>query len=157
MPKSLWFLEAIMVTAQHKHDAACARASGADAEAPRDVILRSCQAIANELKEDGFSFVKSGPRLKRVRGGRVFTIAFQSDRNNIAGRRAAVWIHAIVDEVGSGARIAGSQIGNLLAERVWMEWDFANEASRVTEISDAVLAVRQIILPFFATFENEAG
>lgn len=152
----LSFVDVIVATAHHKHNAATARSSPVDAERPRDVILRSCQAIADKLREDGFSFVKSGPRLKRVRGGRVFTIAFQSDRNNIAGRRAAIWMHAIVDEAGSGTRIAGSQIGDLLADRNWMEWDFANEASRENEVSDAVAAIRRIILPFFATFENQA-
>ncbi|MGE3420392.1 MAG: hypothetical protein AB7I42_30455 [Bradyrhizobium sp.] len=154
MSKSLSFVDAIVATAQQKHDAAKARSSAVDAEKPRDVIFRSCQAIADKLREDGFSFVKSGPMLKRAQGGRVFKIAFQSDRNNIAGRRAAIWIHAIIDEAVSGDRIAGSQIGDLLTERSWMEWDFADEASREHEVSDAVAAIRRLILPFFATFEN---
>ncbi len=154
MSKSRSFVDVIVATAQQKHDAAMARSSGVDAEKPRDVILRSCQAIAGKFKEDGFSFVKSGPMLKRVQNGRLFKVVFQSDRNNIAGRRAAVWIHAIIDEAGSGTRVAGSQIGNLLAERSWMEWDFADEASRENEVADAVAAIRRVVLPFFATFEN---
>ena len=155
MSKSLSFVDLIMATGQQKQDAASSRALPVDAEKPRDVILRSCQAIADELRENGFSFVKGSPRLKRVQSGRIFTIAFQSDRNNIAGRRAAIWIHAIVDEAGSGNRIAGSQIGNLAAEPSWMEWDFADEASRENEISNAVAAIRRMILPFFATYENK--
>jgi hypothetical protein len=157
MSKSLSLGDAIIATAEHKHEAATARSSPVAGERPRDVILRSCEAIADKLKEDGFSFVKSGPKLKRVQADRVFTIWFQSDRNNIAGRRAAVWIHAGIQEARSGTRIAGGQIGNLVAEPTWMEWDFADEVSRQNEISDAVAAIRRIILPFFATFENQAA
>jgi hypothetical protein len=156
MSKALSFVDVIAATARQKHDAARARSSGVDADKPRDVILRSCQAIATKFREDGFSFVKSGPMLKRVQGGRVFKVVFQSDRNNIAGRRAAVWIHAIIDEAGSGTRVAGSHIGDLLAEPRWLEWDFADEGSREDEVSDAVAAIRRLILPYFATFENRA-
>jgi len=93
-------------------------------------------------------------RLKRVQEGRVHSILFQSDRNNIPGRRAAVWIHAGVQNVGSPKFIDGGQIGNLLAEPTWMEWDFADESAREAEIDDAVAAIRRIILPFFAEFDN---
>lgn len=79
---------------------------------------------------------------------------FQSDRNNIAGRRAAVWIHARVQNMGNSGFIAGGQIGNLLVEPTWMEWDFADESAREREIDHAAAAIRRIILPFFATFEN---
>ena len=154
MSKSLSFNEAILDTARQKHDAARARLSGTAAERPRDVILGACEAIADKLREDGFSFGKSGPKLKRVQNGRVFSIMFQSDRNNIAGRRAAVWIHAGVQNVGSTSFIAGGQIGNLLAEPTWMEWDFADESARESEIDDAVASIRRIILPFFAQYER---
>lgn len=154
MPKSLSAFDAIMATAKQKHDAAKARSLPLTAEKPRDVILRACETIAGQLKKDGFSFVKSGPKLKRVQGDRVFSILFQSDRNNIAGRRAAVWIHAGVQNVGSATFIAGGQIGNLLPEPTWMEWDFADDKARESEIEDAVAAIRRIILPFFAQFEN---
>ncbi|MFL6752334.1 MAG: hypothetical protein ACJ8FL_03795 [Sphingomicrobium sp.] len=157
MSKSLTFGEAIVATAKQKRDAASARSSpvtSGQADKPRDVILSACEAIADQLRQDGFCFVKSGPKLKRVRGDRVFTIWFQSDRNNVAGRRAAVWIHAGVQKVGSTSFIAGGQIGNLLPEATWMEWDFADEEARRSEINDAVAAIRRIVLPFFAPFEN---
>jgi hypothetical protein len=154
MSKSLPFDEVILATARHKHDAAQARSSPGVAEKPRDVILCACEMIAGQLTKDGFSFVRSGPKFKRVHGDRVFSIMFQSDRNNIAGKRAAVWIHAGVQNVGSTTFIAGGQIGNLLPEPTWMEWDFADEGSRAREIDDAVGEIRRIILPFFATFEK---
>jgi len=154
MSKFLSFNDAILATANQKRDAAQARSLPAAAERPRDVILRACEMIAGQLKEDGFSFVRSGPKLKRVRRDRVFSIMFQSDRNNIAGKRAAIWIHAGVQNAGSTTFIAGGQIGNLLPEPTWMEWDFADESARDREIDDAVAAIRRIILPFFATFQG---
>jgi hypothetical protein len=101
--------------------------------------------------------VKSGPKLRRVHGDHVFSILFQSDRNNIAGRRAAVWIHAGVQNKGRAEFVDGGQIGDLLPQKTWMEWDFAGESARESEINDAVVAIRRIILPFFAQFENRTG
>jgi hypothetical protein len=157
MSKSLSFGDAIVATAKQKRDSARARSSPLAGDKPRDVIHRACEAIADQLREDGFSLVKSGSKLKRARGDHVLTIWFQSDRNNIAGRRAAVWIHAGVQKVGSTSFIAGGQIGNLLPEATWMEWDFADEGTRGNEIDDAVAAIRRIVLPFFAPFENRAA
>jgi hypothetical protein len=152
MSKSLSLHEAIVATAVQKRDAAKARLVSEAAEKPRDVIFRVCQAVADKLAADGFSFVKSGMKLKRVQRGRVQTIRFQSDRNNIPGRRAAVWIHAGIQNAGSTEFIGGGQIGNLLAEPTWMEWDFADESAREGEIDDLIAAIRRIILPFFAEF-----
>jgi hypothetical protein len=153
MSKSLSIGDAILATAKQKRDAAMSRSSPLDAEKPRDVILRACEAIGEQLQGDGFSFVKTGPKLRRVHGDHVFSILFQSDRNNIAGRRAAVWIHAGVQNAGSPDFIEGGQIGNLLPQKTWMEWDFADERARQNEINDAVAAIRRIILPFFHQFE----
>jgi hypothetical protein len=157
MSKSLSFDDVIVAAAMHKHDAAQARSSPTDAKKPKDVILRACEMIADRLKDDGFSFLKSGPKLKRVHGDHVFSIFFQSDRNNIAGRRAAVWIHAGIQNKGSIEFIDGGQIGNLVPQKTWMEWDFADEAAREREINDAVATIRRIILPFFTRFENRTA
>lgn len=154
MAKLLSITEAIVATAKQKRDAAQARSSPENAEKPRDLILRACEKIADQLRGDGFSFVKSGPKLKRVHEDLVFTIMFQSDRNNIAGRRAAVWIHAGVQKKGSPDFIDGGHIGGLNQQQTWMEWDFADEHTRENEINDAVAAIKRIILPFFAQFEN---
>jgi hypothetical protein len=175
MAKALSFPGLVSATARQKAEAARARSAGSAAEKPKEVILSACEAIAADLKADGFSFAKSGPKLKRVQGDLTFTVAFQSDRNNIAGKRAAVWIHAGVtseklakarrshpmpwggdDGPGAGA-VTGGQIGNLLAEPTWMEWDFAQQDTRQSEIDDAIGAVRRIILPFFALFDDPAS
>lgn len=172
MAKALSFRGLVSTMARQKAEAARARSTGSTAEKPKEVIRSACEAIAADLKADGFSFAKSGPKLKRVQGDLTFTVAFQSDRNNIAGGRAAVWIHAGVtseklakarrchpmpwggdDGPGAGA-VTGGQIGNLLAESLWMEWDFANEDTRQREIDDAIGAIRRIILPFFALFDD---
>jgi hypothetical protein len=174
MGKSLSFREVVLATAKQKSDAAKARSSPNVAEKPKEVILAACDAIASDLRKDGFSFAKSGPKLKRVQDDLTFSIYFQSDRNNVAGRRAAIWIHAGVsssqlatwrrshpmpwggdDGPGAGS-VTGGQIGNLLAEPTWMEWDFANATRRSIEVDDAVSAIRRIILPFFALFDDPA-
>ena len=173
MVKSLSFIEVLTATAKQKAEAAKARAHpDPTAIKPKDVISDACAVIADHMKGDGFTYLKSGPRLKRVQGDITHEIYFQSDRNNIAGRRAAVWIHAAVSsrklarwrsthpstwvrlESPQAGRIVGAQIGNLTTPHGWMEWDFAYEAKRQGLINDAVEAIRRIILPFFALFED---
>lgn len=160
-------------TARQKFEAAQARSScDLGADKPRDVILGACAVISESLKEDGYSFFRSGPKLKRTSGDLTFEIFFQSDMNNIAGRRAAVWIHAGVSSAklakwraahpspwirrtgnGSG-RITGAQIGNLSDDPTWMEWDFADAPKRQEEIESAIATIREVIFPFFALFED---
>ena len=69
MSKSLSIGDVIVATAKQKRDAAKARLSSIAAEKPKDVILRACETIADQVKDDGYTFVKSGPKLKRVHGG----------------------------------------------------------------------------------------
>ncbi len=176
MPKSLSFSEAVIATAHQKRDAAASRASSnTGLEKPRDVILAAIAQIAAQLETDGFVFYKSGPRLKRVRGDLTHEIMFQSDRNNIAGQRAAVWIHGVVTsrkladwrrknahpwlrrEGAQAGWIIGGQIGNLGPAPSWMEWDFADPVTRPVEIDDAVTAIRRIMLPFFELFDDPAA
>ena len=173
MVKSLSFVEVLTETAMQKAEAAKARSHpDPTATKPKAVISDACAEIADRLKEDGFTFLKSGPRLKRIQGDVTHEIAFQSDHNNIAGRRAAVWIHAGVSSSRLGqwrrthpndwvrlegphaGRIVGAQIGNLTTPYGWMEWDFADESKREGLLDDAVAAIRRIILPFFAMFED---
>ncbi len=173
MVKSLSFIEVLTATARQKAEAAKARSHPDPAATkPKDVISNACAEIADRLTEHGFTFLKSGPGLKRVQGDVTHEIAFQSDRNNIAGRRAAVWIHAGVSSRRLGqwrsthpndwvrregpysGRIVGGQIGNLTTPHGWMEWDFADQAKRQGLINDAVAAIRRIVLPFFALFED---
>ncbi len=60
MSKSLSVGDVIIATAKQKRDAAQTRSSPMNAEKPREVILRACETIADQLKDDGFSFAKSG-------------------------------------------------------------------------------------------------
>lgn len=143
-------------------------------EKPRDVILNPCEMIATKLEADGFTFQRSGPKLKRSNSDLTFEIYFQSDRHNAAGQRAAVWIHGGVrsatlknwrrahpmpwggwDGPDAGL-VTGGQIGNLAAEPTWLEWDFADKSRRAHEIADAVNAIRRILLPFFDLFAEPA-
>lgn len=173
MAKSQTFADKLVATGLQKFKAAQSRSTPSDGtEKPRDVILAAIGEIASTLAEDGFSYRKSGPSLKRSHGDFTFSISFQSDRNNIAGERAAVWIHASVHskdlaawrqdnrrpfhgamlEGPDAGRVFGSQIGNLLPNESWMEWDFADPAKRHAEIENATLAIRRIVLPIFAEF-----
>jgi hypothetical protein len=175
MGKSLSAADAILAGARNKAQAARARSqSDSTAEKPRDVILGACEAIAAALEGDGFAFLRSGPKLKRADGDLTFQIFFQSDRNNMAGRRAAVWIHAGVRSATLGhwrrahpmpwgggdgpdaGLVAGGQIGNLTTGPNWLEWDFADRSGRAAEIDDAIATIRRIVLPFFALFANPA-
>lgn len=175
MVKSFSFKDLLIATAKQKSEAAKARAhSDPTLEKPRDIILAACARMGEQLKGDGFSFQKSGPRLKRIQNDLTFEINFSSDPNNIAGRRAAVWIYGTAlsrklanwrrDHTSERVRrkgryagtIVGAQIGNLASPPAWMEWDFADKASRQSQVDDAVAAIRQIILPFFAMFEDPA-
>ena len=150
MAKPPSLLESLAQMARQKHEAARARhMADHGAEKPREIILTACSAIADQLSKDGFSFLKSGPKLKRKARDLTHNIHFQSDRNNVAGRRAAMWIHASVSSdimarwrlenpmpwngthKPSLAIITGGQIGNLLPNSSWMEWNFA-------DISDAL-------------------
>ena len=145
------FAEQLIRTAQQKLTAATARNNPSmGAKKPRDVILAACTAIGDQLAGDGFAFRKSGPSFKRLLGDFTHEIHIQSDRNNIAGQRAAIWIHASIsssqmatwrrnnpmpwngtDKAGL-ARVIGGQIGNLLPRPDWMEWDFADDRRRQT-------------------------
>ena len=176
MSKSLsTFKEILTARMGHKFTAARSRlTTDADAEKPKEVILAACAAIGDRLKTDGFEFHKSGPKLKRTAGDLTFEITFRSDRHNVAGRRAAVWIYAniISAKYANWARkhphpwirdlalrqgrysgmIFGSQIGNLAAQQRLMEWDFADASCRMEEIEDAAAAIRETILPYISLF-----
>ncbi|WP_333701455.1 hypothetical protein [Sphingobium yanoikuyae] len=54
------------------------------------------------------------------------------------------------------AIITGGQIGNLLPNSSWMEWNFADISRRAAQIDEATTAIRTIMLPFFALFETPA-
>ncbi len=137
-------------------------------EAPRDVYLAGCRAIADALAPDGFTYAKSSQWLTRKRGEFAFRISFQSSHHNIAGELVALWIHAVVSSptlkkwakahpnlsMERWDRVAGGQIGNLAPRHSWMEWNLASPVDRDRQIADAIATIRRIALPYFALFED---
>lgn len=161
--------QVIRDTAQRKARAAEVRFKGiiSSTEVPRVVYLTACQQIADALKRDGFSYARSGPKLARKSGDFTFQISFQSSRDNIPGELIALWIHAGVlspslqkwrsshqSLLPDSGGLAGGQIGNLVAPASWMEWNLASSTSREQEIIDAIGAIRRIVYPYFAMFED---
>ena len=162
-------------TPSHHEEAARGISAANDDLRPKEVVLSACQEIAAQLAADGFTFAKSQRKLTRTQGDLTFTIWFQSSRHNFSGGRAIVWIHAGVtskklaqakrahpmpwgdDDGPGGGAVTGGQIGNLLEEPTWMQWDFANPETRQNEIDRALAAIRTIALPFFSLFDEPAG
>ena len=156
-------------TAVRKQRAATARREHANSikDSPKDVYLSACARIAEAFVPDGYRFAKSGPHLTRKAGPFAFTVSFQSSRHNIAGQHVALWIHANVKSpVLKKWRVtnqavgrvddftAGGQIGNLIANHSWMEWELANRDEREMQIADAVETIRKIVIPYFELFEQ---
>ena len=137
-------------------------------EAPRDVYLAGCRAIADALAPDGFTYAKSSQAMTRKRGDFAFRISFQSSHHNIAGELVALWIHAVVSSptlkkwakahpnlsMDRWDRVAGGQIGNLAPRHSWMEWNLASPVDRDRQIADAIATIRRLALPYFALFED---
>ncbi len=164
--------EMIADIAQQKHAAAIARGRpDASAERPADVAAQCLSVVAASLSPDGYASRVRGRRLVKKRGDFTYEISFQLDRNNHAGGRVAVWPHAAIgslklqrwlNENGTpwgrlpsySSAFAGGQIGHLRLPRTWMEWDFADRATRASSLHDLITAIRQIVLPFFAMFKD---
>lgn len=169
-PRSL--ADLIAFTAKQKLAAARARQnSDATAEKPREAILDGLQIVGEVIAEDGYIFSPSGPKFAQKRGDLTFQISIQSDRNNVAGQRAAVWVHAFVysrtfttwsrkhgsDWIRPKASfpqpVFATQLGYLCEPNGWMEWDFADSAKRQFVASDLIASIRAGAYPLFATFE----
>lgn len=167
------FREILLATAKQKLEAAQARRGASVAEEkPRDAILDAIAIIQDEIAADGYRFLKSGPTFKKDNGDLTCQIHFQSNRYNVAGQRAVVWIHAGVfsrrlkkwreeqthpwlhrkDQFAG--QVAGAQIGNLTPRLDWRDWDFARKANRAAVALKAADAIRETIFPFFAAFEK---
>ncbi len=137
-------------------------------EAPRDVYLAGCRSIADALAPDGFTYAKSSQTATRKHRDFAFRISFQSSHYNIAGELVALGIFAVVYSptlkkwgkahpnltMERWDRVAGGQIGNLVARHSWMEWNLASPAGRDRQIADAIATIRRIALPYFALFED---
>ena len=136
-------------------------------ESPRDVYLAACASIGAHLEEDfGFKYAKSGPHARRRSGDFVFQISFQSSAHNVAEEHVALWIHGNVWSprlkkwrqsqplLHAWDYVAGGQLGNLQADHCWLEWDLADPQKRDGVIRDAIEAIEELALPYFATFES---
>jgi hypothetical protein len=128
--------------------------------------------IAERIAPDGFHFSPSGPKFSRKAADLTFQIAIQSDRNNIAGRRAAIWVHAGVysrrltawqkahpsEWVRPNAPfplpVASAQLGYLREPKAWVDWDFADPGSRRHVADNLADAIRRDAGKFFAVFEG---
>jgi len=163
----------IVATAYQKAAAAQARLNPDPlAEKPRGAILAGLRLVADALAGDGYTLGPSGPKLVRKRGDLTFQLSIQSDRNNIAGCRAAIWVHPAIYSRSFTAwsrnhdsawirpnapfplAFFGAQIGDFCQPRGWMEWDFADAATRDVVADDLVRTIRDNIFPIFAVFDG---
>lgn len=163
------FYEVISDTANRKKRATQVRfgSNPSSRELSRDVYLAGCQAIANTMHKDGYTFTKSGPKLRRKSQNFTFQISFQSSHHNVSGESIALWIHGYVFSsslkkwrtvnpclLKTSDFVAGGQIGNLLPRQSWMEWNLAVPDERTKQIEDAVATIKNIIIPYFAMFDD---
>jgi hypothetical protein len=136
-------------------------------DSPREVFLSACADIAESLKPLGFKFAKSGPHALRKDGGFTYRIWFQSSHMNVVGAYVALWIHVKVLStrlqqwrksqpyaLRTDDYVAGGQIGNLVPQHGWRNWNLADSSSRRIVITDAIQAVHGIAVPYFRQFEN---
>lgn len=172
-PRSL--SDIVAFTARQKLAAARARRNpNAMAEKPREAILDGLRIVGEVIAEDGYIFSHSRPAFIQKRGDLAFQISIQSDRNNVAGQRAAIWVHAAIysrtftawsknhrsDWIRSKAPFPlpffATQLGYLCEPNGWMEWDFADRAKRQFIAADLIASIRAGAYPLFATFEGGA-
>ncbi len=162
-------------TAQKLSAARSRRHPDVTAEKPRDAILDALRLVGGAVAEDGFIFTPSGPKFVRKRGDFTFQFNIQSDRNNVAGQRAAVWVHVAVysraftawsrqhesEQIRPTAAfplpVYVSQLGYLCEHAGWMEWDFADKAKRLSVAGDLTDCMRKGAFPVFAAFEGCIG
>jgi hypothetical protein len=156
--------------ARQKHAAAVARRRpDVSADRPADVAGKCLAVVAANLGPEGYASRARGRRLVKRDGDFTYEIFFQLDRHNYAGGRVAVWTHASIGSLElrrwrtlnrmpwgglPSSHFAGGQIGNLRLPRAWMTWDFADPTAREATIHDLIGAIRQIVFPFFAMFED---
>jgi hypothetical protein len=104
--------------------------------------------------------------MSKKSGEFTFTVSFQSNRYNVAGESVEFWIHGNVcstamkkwrsnnQSLRKDDRVAGGQIGNLRKKYSWLVWDVASAELRGDKIQLAIEAIRNIVLPYFAAFED---
>jgi|GEM_PF-1500899 len=172
-PKS--FHDIIVDTAVNKNAAAEARRHpDGSAQKPHDAIVAGLTLVADDLASEGYSLSTNRLRLTRKNGDLTFEVGVQSDRNNVAGRLAAIWVHPAIysKKVTAWARrhssewirpaasfpvsFFGSQIGYFGKPKGWLDWNFADPAERRAVADDLIDAIRDRVLPVFSAFEGSA-
>jgi len=167
------FADLVTATARQKLAAANARQNpDVAAEKPREAIFDGLQMVGDAIAADGFSFTRSGPKFVRKSSDLTFEITVQSDRNNVAGQRAAIWVYVGVysksltawqknhpsDWIRPKAPFPipafGNQLGYLCDPAGWVEWDFADKATRRLVADDLITSIRVGAYPLFATFNG---
>ena len=163
------FADLVTATARQKLDAARARHKPSKtAEKPREAILDGLHIVDDALAKDGYAFSSSGLRFSRKHEDLAFQISVQSDRNNVAGQRAAVWVHAYVysqtltawrkqhcsEWIRPNAPFAlpffVTQLGYLCHPAGWMEWDFADLEQRRLVANDLISCIQKGAFPAFS-------
>jgi hypothetical protein len=155
--------------AYRKRRAAQARVAGTPPglESPRDIYLAACASIAAYLEESyGFKYSKSGPHAKQRSGDFTFEISFHSSHNNVAGEHVCLTVYGSVLSarikrwresqplLAKWDSVAGGQIGNLQTDHCWLEWELADAGKRDEVIRDAISAIEELAIPYFAKFED---
>ncbi|HVX88547.1 MAG TPA: hypothetical protein VG940_06435 [Gemmatimonadales bacterium] len=171
MKRLLTLAEMILDIAKNRRGLG-AEPSGGDeppGDTPARVFSAATAELARELEGEGFRYTRSQNLLHRASAEFGHRIAFQSSHDNKRGRRVALWIHATVrsDLVttwkasqgipGDAGFFAGGQIGNLVEPPRWFDWDLASVATRDALVQDALQAIRDVALPFFARFSSKAS
>lgn len=167
------FIDLIVATARQKFAAAKARRDpDTAAEKPRDAILDALHMIHDAIATDGYTFAPSGPKFVRKSGDFSFEIHIQSDRNNIAGKKATIWVHVSIysksltiwrkqhpsEWIRPKAPIPlplfTTQLGYLCRPARWRQWDFAKPARRRAIVDNLIAAIQKGAYPLFSTFEG---
>lgn len=137
-----------------------------ETERPREIYLASCSSIAESLNDLGFKYAASRQHSRRRAGDFVFQVSFQSSHYNAAGQQVRMSIFGTIfspklkawrkshSSIHDNDCVAGGQIGNLQPLARWLEWNLADPSRRDEVISEAIEAVRELALPYFARFEN---
>lgn len=173
MPSPPSFVDLVAATARQKIAASQARNNpNAMAEKPREAIFDALHMVGNAIASDDFAFVPSGPKFARRHGDFTFEITIQSDRNNVAGQRAAVWVHAAVYSKSLTAwrkkhssewirpkapyplALFANQLGYLCDPYAWLEWDFADKTKRGSVAEQLIASIRTGAYSLFSTFEG---
>lgn len=128
--------------------------------------------VGDAITADGFSFTRSGPKFSQKSGDLTFEISVQSDRNNVAGQRAAIWVHVgvysksvttwrkrhssdwIRPKAAFPIPVFGNQLGYLCDPAGWLEWDFAAKLKRRSVADDLITSIRTCAYPLFAKFHG---